>query len=230
MHDQGVIHGDLRGANILIDGDGRARLAGFGLITMASELSAITPPTMTDGTIPWMSPELLHPGMFGLKESRPTEESDCYALGMVIYEVLSGQAPFASSRDPEVVFKVLHGENPRRPQGDEGKLFTDGIWGLLGRCWKPQPSDRPSAKVILLCLEGDPLSLVSLVDIGRDTGTDNDWLDAAEGEFGSPTTFGGSRLLGPRQTGSRKQAQIRGAAVRGSRKKIKATTRRLLGL
>jgi len=141
--------------NVLIDANARARLTGFSLITMASDQPTVTSPAMLDGTIRWMSPELLHPGMVGLKESRPTKESDCYALGMLIYEVLSGQAPFASYRDPEVVFSVLRGERPKRPQGNEGRLFTDCIWELLGHCWMQLPSDRPSAEAILLGLEGD---------------------------------------------------------------------------
>jgi serine/threonine protein kinase len=39
------------------------------------------------GTEQWMSPELLHPERFGFTDTRPTKESDCYAFGMVIYEV-----------------------------------------------------------------------------------------------------------------------------------------------
>ena len=102
-----------------------------------------------------MSPELLDPDQFGLKEGNPTKESDCYALGMVIYEVLSGQPPFSECRGFVVIRKVLAGERPKRPQGDEGKLFTDGIWGILKLCWKPQPHDRISAKAILSGLEGN---------------------------------------------------------------------------
>jgi hypothetical protein len=56
-----------------------------------------------------MSPELLNPEKFGLKESRPTKEADCYALGMVIYEVLSGQKPYAPRKGPVVIQKVLAG-------------------------------------------------------------------------------------------------------------------------
>ena len=39
------------------------------------------------GTIRWMSPELLDPDRFGISDSRPTKQSDCYALGMIVYEV-----------------------------------------------------------------------------------------------------------------------------------------------
>ena len=101
-----------------------------------------------------MGPELLNPEHYGLKKSRSTKESDCYALGMVVYEVLSGQTPFAPSKPPAIIWKVLHGQRPERPQGEKGELFTDAIWGALELCWKPLPSDRPSAKVVLLRLEG----------------------------------------------------------------------------
>ena len=60
---------------------------------------------MEGGTIGWMSPELLDPGRFNLTEGRRTKESDCYALGMVIYEVLSGQAPFAPLSPPLYYFE-----------------------------------------------------------------------------------------------------------------------------
>ena len=102
-----------------------------------------------------MSPELLDPESFNLKKIRPTKGSDCYALGMVIYEVLSGRTPFAPHTAPVVIRKVLEGERPGRPQGDEGTLFTDAIWGILELCWKHQPGDRTGAKAILSCLGGN---------------------------------------------------------------------------
>jgi len=142
--------------NILIDSSGCARLAGFTLLTMAPDQLTITSPATEDGIIRWMSPELLNPDKFGLKESRPTKESDCYALGMVIYEVLSGQTPFAPCTGFAIIWKVLQGQRPGRPQGEEGKLFTNAIWGALELSWKPQPGDRISAKDILLGLERNP--------------------------------------------------------------------------
>jgi hypothetical protein len=105
-----------------------------------------------------MSPELFDPDRFGLTEIHPTKRSDCYALGMVIYEVLSGEIPFARWEGFIVVRKVLNGERPGRPQ-EEGTLFTDGIWGTLELCWKAEPRDRISAKTVLLRLEGNPSPL-----------------------------------------------------------------------
>ena len=93
--------------NILIKKDHRACVADFGLSTMAyvmphasNDASSSTEafeistdsgtslmPYTPGGTRQWMSPELLNPEAFGLDDRRPTKESDCYALGMVVYEV-----------------------------------------------------------------------------------------------------------------------------------------------
>ena len=101
-----------------------------------------------------MGPELLNPESFGLRQSRPTRESDCYALGMVIYKVLSGNHPFFPRSGPIIMMDILNDERPRRPEGDEGELFTDDVWGMLELCWKRQPSARASVKAVLRCLEG----------------------------------------------------------------------------
>jgi serine/threonine protein kinase len=98
-------------ANILINKHRRACLADFGLSTItgvathaaarASKASLISNeslmPFTSGGTRRWMSPELLDPEMFGIPQSegdRPTRQSDCYALGMVIYEVHIRASPF----------------------------------------------------------------------------------------------------------------------------------------
>ena len=93
-------HNDGQG-NILINKSFRACLADFGLstvvgverdtaanpslISVASEISLMS--FTEGGTARWMSPELLDPDRFGMIDCRPTKQSDCYALGMVVYEV-----------------------------------------------------------------------------------------------------------------------------------------------
>ena len=134
----------------MIDNDCHARLADLSLITLIPDQTTILPTWIEGDTTPWTSPELLDPPSFGLEEILPTRESDCYALGMVIYEVLSGKAPFSPSVAP--FLKVLGGERPERPHG----VVTDGIWEMLQYCWKAQPRDRITAKAVLLGLEGKP--------------------------------------------------------------------------
>lgn len=72
---------------------------------------------------------------------------------MVVYEVLSGQKPFYTYRIDAVVAGVIKGERPVRPQGVEGRLFTDGVWNILGRCWEHNPDDHPVVEDVLDCLE-----------------------------------------------------------------------------
>ena len=115
------------------------------------------------GTLRWMSPELLDPIHFG--SEGPTRESDCYALGMVVYEVselrslrlfptyppkvLTGLQPFHHMRAFSPMAAVLRGQCPERPL-DAGSLgFTDTLWGLLQLCWSELSSDRPTAVQLL---------------------------------------------------------------------------------
>ena len=167
-------------ANILVDQDGHARLADFGLTTIVSESTyPITSSSSAHGgTTRWMSPERLDPKRFGFKDGRPTKESDCYALGMVVLEVLSGQIPFKGDwNDYLVMQKVLEGKHPERPQGVKEAWFTDDLWEILEQCWSPQTKDRPIARKILEHLERvwttwQPLPLC--VDGDAETDSDRD--------------------------------------------------------
>ena len=133
------------------------------------------------GTVRWMSPERIAPEQFGFKNSRPTISSDCYALGMVIYETISGNLPFHKDTDLTVSVKVVvKGEHPPR-----GVRFTAGLWGMLERCWASKPSNRPSIEDVLRCMETSSTLLEPLsprVDEGTHA-NDNDW-DSATGSSG----------------------------------------------
>ena len=120
------------------------------------------------GTFCWMSPELLDPTYFGCN-GHPTRESDCYALGMVIYEVsqrlwlsrrslfnppqvLTGRRPFHHLRAYSPVRVVLMGERPERPLCAESLGLSDIIWRLVQSCWSESPSSRPAAQRLFNCL------------------------------------------------------------------------------
>jgi len=150
----------------------------------------VPPSPIQGGIIQWTSPELLDPERFGFKRSRPTKESDCYALGMTVYEVLSGRTPFSPSVPSAVIWKVLGGERPQRPQGEEERPFTEAIWRLLEDCWKPQPSDRVSVRAVLSCLEESPHSARLPSDVGSRLGVDGgDRLDAMLNDSGVCSRF-----------------------------------------
>ena len=97
-----------------------------------------------------MSPELFDPE---IQDHRRTKHSDCYALGMVIYEVLSGRIPFYRDRNLVIPGRVVGGGRPERPQGAEGVWFTDEVWEVMERCWMPQPGNRPNIEDVRLCME-----------------------------------------------------------------------------
>ena len=135
-------------SNILVDQTCHARLADFGLLTIVSESTASSSVT-EGGTTRWMSPEL-----FGSEDHQQTKGSDCYALGMVIYEVLSRRKPFYQYKDFTIVGRVIKGERPERPQGPEGVVgFTDAVWEMLELCWKSLPQERPSIEDVLKCMK-----------------------------------------------------------------------------
>ena len=131
-----------------------------------------------------MSPELLDPDKFGSEDGHPTKESDCYALGMTILEVLSGQPPFYYYKYLTVMQKVLEGERPRRPAGAEGGWFTDDLWGMLQLCWAPQSENRPTIEAVLECLEQGSTTWKSLpleLDNAIQTGTSEELCPTVTG-------------------------------------------------
>jgi len=83
------------------------------------------------------------------RQQSPNETLDCYALGMVIYEIISGHLPFHEQTDFMLVPKVLKGKRPRR-----GAEFTGILWEMLELCWMARLSDRPNIEDVLQCLVG----------------------------------------------------------------------------
>ena len=167
-------------ANILIDKDGNARLADFGLLTIISDSTQAATTTLTEGsgTLRWMSPELLDPGRYGARKARPTKESDCYALGMVVLEVLTGKSPFSRCNNLVVMKKILEGKRPDRPKGPEAVWFTNDLWITLEQCWLDTPMLRPSIEDVLKCLEQNlatwkPLTLSTDSDSQEDSDDDS---------------------------------------------------------
>ncbi|KAG8981770.1 hypothetical protein FRB94_002970 [Tulasnella sp. JGI-2019a] len=117
LHTSGVIHGDIKAANVLLDDALNPLLADFGL-TKNEEFDATSPGLAGGGTARWKSP--------GLTEEQPrTTKTDIYALGMTIVEILTGREPFPHLRSSfKVCRAITQGHRPPvEPLSRNGKDF-----------------------------------------------------------------------------------------------------------
>jgi serine/threonine protein kinase len=100
-HRNGVVHGDVVPSNILLKSDGSPKLTDFGIARLRGPLAARWKTGVTAGTPVYMSPEQAA-AMNDVIDGR----SDVYSLGAVLYEAVTGRAPFAGRSTPEILEKV----------------------------------------------------------------------------------------------------------------------------
>ena len=190
-HAAGIVHRDLKPANILLDG-GTVRLTDFGIAHIAGEPS-LTSEGVFLGTLPYLAPEVI-------QGDEPTPACDCYAVGVTLYELLSGDLPF-----PGQAAAVMHGHlylTPERPAG-----IPDDSWRLIAACLDKDPRRRPGAAELELALRTDPWLVLDRDGVSRATGPvaalGNDTEDRAAVSEADPVTISSRSVRRRRRRGRR---------------------------
>ncbi|KAG8771712.1 hypothetical protein FRC12_003461 [Ceratobasidium sp. 428] len=177
LHQTGVIHGDLKGNNVLVSDQGVPVITDFGNAVLEQGTMQFTETVKQGGFTPrWTAPEILEDQV---KQSR---EADVYALGMTILEIITGKLPYYYIRNVVALIKAvaIKKETPKRPEESipSNSLHGDALWLLLMSCWEQEPEKRPDADEVveIVSLRADKFSSKANIDRLQMKGVTRDGL------------------------------------------------------
>ncbi|KAL9596418.1 MAG: hypothetical protein Q9219_005802 [cf. Caloplaca sp. 3 TL-2023] len=133
LHEQGVIHRDVKGANILTTKQGLVKLADFGVATRTTTLHE----SSVVGTPYWMAPEVI-------ELSGATTASDIWSLGCTVIELLDGKPPYHKLQPMHALFRIVNDDHPPLPEG-----ASPVVRDFLIQCFQKDPNLRVSARKLL---------------------------------------------------------------------------------
>jgi non-specific serine/threonine protein kinase len=142
-HERGISHRDLKPGNIMVGSDGRVKVLDFGLAKLLQESAApdatsLSTQTLTKtghalGTVTYMAPEQL-------KGKSPDQRADIFSLGIVLYQMASGQRPFQGETSAEVISSILRDAPP--PVTDLKIELPSHLGRIVKRCLEKNPNHR----------------------------------------------------------------------------------------
>ena len=138
-HETGIAHRDLKPENVILTRDGRTKILDFGLAKalnaedangLPENISTITNPGSPLGTPGYMSPEQV-------RGQQSDQRSDIFSLGVMLYEMLAGKAPFEGSSAIDVMHAIVHDEPPSLPDS-----VPEALRSIVMRCLEKKPALR----------------------------------------------------------------------------------------
>ena len=150
LHEQGVIHRDIKGANILTTKQGLVKLADFGVATRTTTFHE----SSVVGTPYWMAPEVI-------ELSGATTSSDIWSLGCTVIELLDGRPPYHKLQPMHALFRIVNDDHPPLPEGASPVSslvdivcvqilnMTKVVRDFLMQCFQKDPNLRVSARKLL---------------------------------------------------------------------------------
>lgn len=134
-HDKGVVHRDVKPANLLISRNGEIKLVDFGIAASDEEEDQdLTQEGMTLGTPSYMAPEQI-------TDSKGVDKrADIYSLGVMLYEMTTGKKPYPGSFTPEAIAKIQKGKYP--PPRKYNPNISSPLVALIKKMMKPKPKRR----------------------------------------------------------------------------------------
>lgn len=147
LHKNGIIHRDIKAANILLDVNGRVYLADFGVSTSMERGGSWGNLQMARstfvGTPCWMAPEVMQ------GDEGYDAKADIWSFGITLLELAHGHAPFARLPPMKVLMMALQNPPPTLEQSDSKKHFSKAMRDIVAKCLVKNPHERPSASQLL---------------------------------------------------------------------------------
>src|SRR5207302_1732660 len=139
LHTRGILHRDLKSANVLVNADNHAKLSDFGL-SQTRATSVKTAKQKSEATR-WLPPECFTRG--GIY----TVQSDIYSYGVILWELVSGKRPYADATEAEIPERTVKGKR------DTLDSIAEPYASLIKQCWAIDSTKRPTVDHIITTLE-----------------------------------------------------------------------------